>query len=150
VNVLIATDGSEAAVEAARSSLALLGGDAQVTIVTVVPPEEDPMSMAGGFEGPLFTPEETRDMHQHDLERGEAAVAATERVVGVHAVHQVVSARDTGNAICEEAIRRSADVIVMGDSEKGWFRRLLEGSALQHVLHHAPCPVLVVPHHHGD
>ena len=121
-----------------------------MTIVTVVPPEEDPMSMAGGFEGPLFTPEETRDMHQHDLERGEAAVAATERVVGVHAVHQVVSARDTGNAICEEAIRRSADVIVMGDSEKGWFRRLLEGSALQHVLHHAPCPVLVVPHHHGD
>jgi nucleotide-binding universal stress UspA family protein len=150
VNVLIATDGSEAAIDAARSSLALLGGDAKVTIVTVVPPEEDPMSMAGGFEGPLFTPEETREMHQHDLERGEAAIAATERVVGTDTVHQVVSASDTGNAICEEAIRRQADVIVMGDSEKGWFRRLLEGSALQHVLHHAPCPVLVVPHSPKD
>jgi K+-sensing histidine kinase KdpD len=61
-----------------------------------------------------------------------------------------VEARDTATAICEEAVRHHADVIVMGESEKGWFRRLLEGSAMQQVVRHAPCPVLVVPHHRPD
>jgi nucleotide-binding universal stress UspA family protein len=150
VNVLIATDGSDAAVEAARSGTALFGGDHRVTLLTVVPREEDPMEMAGGFEGPLFTPEETHEMHEHDLERGDDAIARTERAVDTDVTRDVVAAGDTGNAICEEARRIGADVIVMGDSEKGWFRRLLEGSALNHVIHHAPCPVLVVPHHHTD
>ena len=148
--MLIATDGSDAAIEAARSGLPLFGGEVHVTLVTVVPPEEDPMAMAGGFEGPLFTPQETREMHQHDLQRGEAAIARTEEVVGATTTHDVVSASDTANAICEEAIRQRADVIVMGESEKGWFRRLLEGSAMQQVVRHAPCPVLVVPHRHAD
>jgi nucleotide-binding universal stress UspA family protein len=151
VNVLIATDGSDVAIEAARSGLTLFGGDVNITLVTVVPPEEDPMAMAGGFEGPLFTPQETREMHQHDLERGELAIERTERVVGTTTVHDVVSAGDTAYAICAEAIRHHADVIVMGDSEKGWFRRLLEGSEMDHVVRHAPCPVLVVPRRHrGD
>ena len=150
MNVLIATDGSDAAIEAARSGVSLLGGDARVTLMTVVPPEEDPMEMAGGFEGPLFTPTETREMHQHDLERGQRAIERTERVVGTSVEHDVVSARDTAAAICDEAIRHHADVIVMGESEKGWFRRLLEGSAMQQVVRHAPCPVLVVPSHHED
>jgi hypothetical protein len=56
VNVLIATDGSDAAIEAARSGLSLLGGDACITLLTGGPPEEDPMAMAGGFERPLYTP----------------------------------------------------------------------------------------------
>ena len=146
--MLIATDGSDGAIEAARSGVSLLGGDSRVTMVTVVPPEEDPMAMAGGFEGPLFTPTETRQMHRVDLERGERAIERTERVVGTGAVHDVVSARDTATAICEEARRHHADVIVMGESEKGWFRRLLEGSAMQQVVRHAPCPVLVVPSRH--
>jgi nucleotide-binding universal stress UspA family protein len=89
-------------------------------------------------------------MHRHDLERGERAIERTERVVGGPATHDVVSAGRTADAICDEALRHRADVIVMGESEKGWFRRLLEGSAMQQVVRHAPCPVLVVPHHHPD
>jgi len=147
VNVLIATDGSDAAIEAARSGVRLFGEDAKVTLLTVIPPEEHPMAMAGGFEGPVFSPQETREMHQHDLERGARAIERTEQVVGCPAVHDVVPARDTAHAICEEAVRHHADVIVMGESEKGWFRRLLEGSAMQQVVRNAPCPVLVVPHH---
>jgi nucleotide-binding universal stress UspA family protein len=148
MNVLIATDGSEAAIEAARSGLPLFGSSANVTLLTVVPPEEDPMAMAGGFEGPLFTPEETHEMHEQQLSQGERAIDRTERVVGTTAEHDLVSAGDTGDAICQEAIRRKADVIVMGESDKGWFRRLLAGSAMEYVVRHAPCPVLVVPHPH--
>jgi nucleotide-binding universal stress UspA family protein len=149
MNVLIATDGSEAAIEAARSGLPLFGSAVDVTLLTVVPPEEDPMAMAGGFEGPLFTPEETREMHEQEVSRGERAIDRTERVVvGTKVEHEVVSAGDVGDAICQEAVRRKADVIVMGESDKGWFRRLLAGSAMEYVVRHAPCPVLVVPHPH--
>jgi nucleotide-binding universal stress UspA family protein len=150
VNVLIATDGSDADIDAARSGLSLFGDGANVTLLTVVPPEEDPMAMAGGFEGPVFTPKESIELHRHDVERGEQAIERTEQVVGTPAVHDVVSAPDVATAICEEAARHHADVIVMGESEKGWFRRLLEGSAMQQVVRHAPCPVLVVPHRHPD
>jgi nucleotide-binding universal stress UspA family protein len=120
-----------------------------VTLLNVIPPEEHPMAMAGGFEGPVFTPQETHAMHQHDRERGERAIERTEQVVGCAGVHEVVPARDVATAICEEAHRLGVDVIVMGESEKGWFRRLLEGSAMQQVVRTAPCPVLVVPHHPG-
>jgi nucleotide-binding universal stress UspA family protein len=146
MNVLIATDGSEAAIEAARSGLPLFGTSVDVTILTVVPPEEDPMAMAGGFEGPLFTPEETREMHEQQVSRGERAIDRTAEVMATTAAHELVAAGDVGEAICQEAIRLGADVIVMGETDKGWFRRLLAGSAMEYVVKHARCPVLVVPH----
>ena len=146
MQVVIATDGSAAALDAARTSLGLLAGSHRITLVTVVPPEEDPMAMAGGFEGPLFTPEETKEIHERQVAEGEDAIDRTEAVLGEPAEHRVVAASDVGEAVCATATELHADVIVMGESDKGWFRRLLEGSAMQHVVRHAPCPVLVVPH----
>lgn len=148
MQVVIATDGSPAALDAARTALRLVAGTPTVTLVTVVPPEEDPMAMAGGFEGPLFTPEETKEIHERQVAEGEAAIDRTEEALGEPAEHRIVSGTDVGEAVVEVAVELRADVIVMGESDKGWFRRLLEGSAMQHVVRHAPCPVLVVPH--GD
>ena len=34
--------------------------------------------------------------------------------------------------------------------DKGWFQRLLHGSVMEYVVHHSPCPVLVVRHAHSD
>ena len=42
MNVLIATDGSDPAIDAARSALPLFAADAKVTLVTVVPPAIGP------------------------------------------------------------------------------------------------------------
>lgn len=147
MKVIVATDGSDAALDAARSALQLLKGDLEFTLVHVVPLEEDPMAMAGGFEGPLFTPAEVKQIHEQQVAHGEAVISRTEEVLGIPAAHLVISAADVGEAICQTAEERGADVIVMGESDKGWFRRLLEGSAMQHVARHARCPVMVVPHH---
>ena len=54
----------------------------------------------------------------------------------------------TGAAIVEIAAEMSAEVIVIGASGKGFFRRLLSGSVSDYVVHHAHCPVLVVRHDH--
>ena len=148
MNVLIATDGSPFAIEAAHSALPLFGPDAHVTLVTVVPPEEDPLAMAGGFEGPLMTEEEAHEARERDLAAGRDAVARTGDAVGPAADRQVVTGSDVADTICQYAAEHQADVVVMGESDKGWFRRALEGSVMQQVLRHSPCPVLIIPHPH--
>ncbi|MBZ0156601.1 MAG: universal stress protein [Alphaproteobacteria bacterium] len=48
-------------------------------------------------------------------------------------------------AIVDEAVRRQADVIVMGRRGMTGLRKMLMGSVTARVVGHAPCKVLVVP-----
>lgn len=47
------------------------------------------------------------------------------------------------HALIEHA--RGADMLVVGSRGHGGFTGLLLGSVSQHVAHHAPCPVVIVP-----
>lgn len=47
MNILVATDGSESAIDAARRAMDLLRPGAHVVLVAVIPEYEDPMSDAG-------------------------------------------------------------------------------------------------------
>ena len=57
IKIIMATDGSEAAIDAARRSMDLLRPHAHVAVVMVIPEHEDPMEDAGGIEGPVITDE---------------------------------------------------------------------------------------------
>src|ERR1039457_3973259 len=52
MNIVVATDGSEAAIGAARQSMDLLRPGARVVLVMVIPEYEDPMEDAGGLKAP--------------------------------------------------------------------------------------------------
>ena len=52
IQVVMATDGSEAAIDAARRSMDLLRPDAHVAVVMVIPEYEDPQEDAGGSKAP--------------------------------------------------------------------------------------------------
>jgi nucleotide-binding universal stress UspA family protein len=145
VRALIATDGSLASVEAARRAGELLRGDAEFVVATVVGPVEGPEADAGGFEGPLLSPDEARDLQRAAVVEAHAALAATAQVLGPAPVAQRIAEGAAGPAICSLATEIHADVIVVGNSGKGPLARALLGSVSSYVVHHCGRPVLVVP-----
>lgn len=52
---------------------------------------------------------------------------------------------DAGTEICKEANERNATVIVMGCRGIGAIKSAVLGSVSYSVVHHAPCPVTIVP-----
>ena len=55
-----------------------------------------------------------------------------------------VEAGDAGPMLVWVAEQVGVDAIVVGSHGKGRLKRLVLGSVSEHVVHHAPCPVLVV------
>ena len=58
-------------------------------------------------------------------------------------VHRVLVNDSPAFALLQAA--KGADLIVVGSRGRGGFAGLLLGSVSQQVVHHAPCPVVVIP-----
>ena len=147
MNILVATDGSKSAMNAARRSMDLLRAPGHVVVITVIPEHEDPMSDAGGIEGPTISYEQAEKDWKKSRAEGKAALDRTLSVLGTEAdVRLVPDDGRTGAAIDRVANEISADVLVVGASSKSWLSRLLGGSVSDYVAHHAPCPVMLIRH----
>ena len=149
MKVLVATDGSDAALDAAKRALDLLRAGAEIALVTIIPGYEDPMETAGGIEGPDATEEEAAQDYEHAVEEGRAALDRTSAALQADTDVRLVPAEDDpGHALVKLADDERADLIVIGAGDKGFFKRLFSGSTSDYVVHHAPCPVLVIRHDH--
>jgi nucleotide-binding universal stress UspA family protein len=146
MKALIATDGTPHAIEAAHRAVGLLRPDLAIEIVRVIPAEEDPNDTAGGFEGPVITLEEAEERHHLDEAQAHADLEWTLAAAGEPATITVLEGDDPGRAICDLAAARGIDVLVVGASDKGWFRRIISGSVMEYAAHHAPCPLLIIRH----
>jgi nucleotide-binding universal stress UspA family protein len=147
--VLIATDGSDASQHAAAHAVAVLPRDAEVSLVTIIDPLEDPMADAGGFEGPVIDDDEAAGRHREAIVEAEGSLAATARAVGPAPIPQRViehHGEGVGARICELAAEEHAAVVVVGSNGRSAIVDAILGSVTGYVLHHAPCPVLVVRH----
>jgi len=60
------------------------------------------------------------------------------------AVQVSIYSQEPGHAICQTAKCWNADLIVMGRRGRRGLTEVLMGSISNYVLHHAPCPVLIV------
>jgi nucleotide-binding universal stress UspA family protein len=143
--VLVATDGSDLAMDAARRGVELLGGDgASVTVLTVVPSTSLIASGAGAPLGGMPADPDLLGRERTALDdQAKAAVDATVAVLSGSATRRVEHG-DPGTVICEVAAEKGVDAVVVGSHGSGFLKRVLLGSVRHHVLHHAPCPVLVV------
>jgi nucleotide-binding universal stress UspA family protein len=144
MRLLLASDGSEAAISAARRAVALWP-EAEPVLVSVSPPPLDPEETAGGIEGPVIDPEEAELDRRESRVEADGALAATAIALGRSPVPgQFPLEGDPGPTIASAAEDLLVDVVVVGQSEKSLIERAVLGSVSTSLIRNAPCPVLVV------
>lgn len=138
-HLLIAVDGSASSHHAANQGFGLARQtNSKVTLVFVL--ESPPVIPVGPLSGYVMTsPPRT----EADLERARAELKTLAHDSGVP-VDTRVELGAPADVICEVADRLNVDLIVIGARGLSAGTRWLMGSVSDRVVHHAPCPVLVV------
>jgi nucleotide-binding universal stress UspA family protein len=143
VHVLVATDGSQQSLAAAHRASELLRAADHVTLLSVV--TEIPGDDAGGFEGSVYTPEEQEKLWAAELAEAGEELARTARALSASGqIDKRIEVGDVANTVCHVAEELGVDVIVVGSHGRTGLERIFLGSVSEHVVRHAPCPVLVV------
>ncbi len=144
--LLLCADGSHHSNLALRAGLALIAPDGPVVVVTVVH-EPDPMLVTGtGFAGGVISPEAYDAQLQAAKEDGQALARSVAAEVGIPDAKIMVLAGEAGSQICLYAEEVNARAVVLGTRGHGGLRRALLGSVSDHVVRHAPCPVVITSH----
>jgi nucleotide-binding universal stress UspA family protein len=134
--LLLATDLSEASEAATDEAFELAKRlEASLLVVSVIDPGS--LLLPGGrFRARVDQVRERRELQAQALvERG--------RTDGVE-VSFLVWTGDPGDLIVEAAEAEHVDMVLVGSHGRGAVGRFFLGSVSEHVVRHAPCPVLVV------
>jgi nucleotide-binding universal stress UspA family protein len=142
-NVLVAVDGSETSLDAARAGLALLADDTPVVIVTVVETSDPTLVTGSGMAGGVMSADELDVLDEARVTDGEAALAAATASLNRRDAEALVVRGDAGAALCDLARDRDASAIVMGSRGRGGIKRALLGSVSDYVVRNAHCPVII-------
>lgn len=145
MHVIVATDGSQQSLRAARHLKSFADPEkiTDISVFAVIRP-----LAAVAFADDL-SPTERR---KADLRAGgfrKAATSSVETVAGVFdgwgpKVHKRVRSGSPANEIIKAAGQLGAGLIVVASGGRGISDTVLVGSTAQRVQHYAPCPVLVV------
>ena len=139
-NILVAVDGSKPSVDAAHFAMGLAEQtSAKLTFLFVIEtPQVIPVGPLSGY----VTTSAARS--QEDVKKAEAIV---ELIAKERPTLQVTTRVELGQpveVICELAKTLASDLVVVGARGHNAAQRFLLGSVSDRVVHHAPCPVLVV------
>lgn len=140
--VMLATDGSPTAEKAMATAIDLalrLNTDLVIVSVWDIPYVA---YSAMGF-APVSTNADLAKLEEHEAAKATAEAAARAEEAGVETRVSVLRGFPV-EAICEAAQRFAPQFLVIGSHGWGTVKRALFGSVSTGVLHHAPCPVLVV------
>ena len=137
--ILVATDGSQASLEAAR----LADRYAEKGLVE----EIHLVSVGTDFaDGKLqVTVASFDDLNSFQLEQGQKILDETAKEL-THAAKVVKKSLlgHTATVICDYAEQNKCDMIIMGSKGNGQIKGLLLGSVSTRVLHYAKVPVVIV------
>ena len=145
--LIVATDGSDLAVQAAVAGLSLMKQAETVLVVTAVD-HVDPMDDATGHAGPTMTYEQAEASNRQAKTEGQAVADATAKALldlgyGPGQVETLVTEGDAGPALCRVAADVGASALIIGSRGRGGFKRAFLGSVSYYVVRNAPCPVVV-------
>jgi nucleotide-binding universal stress UspA family protein len=141
--VIVCVDGSDVALDAARTGLALLRPADRVLIVTVVEPSDPTLVIGTGLAGGVMSGQEFREIEDALTAVGGNTVGAAAAALDIDGAETLVLRGDPARSLCDLAVECSARAIVMGSRGRGGIKRALLGSVSDHVLRNAPCPVVI-------
>lgn len=147
MKVLIAVDETKESHDAVDFARDILPGDADVIVLNVARYAVTAAGTMGTFvmgtygDAMLTSETQERLSAQAEAEATRTVEEASERLGSAET--RVVHG-DVGPTICEVAAEEGIDLVVLGTHDRGRFARLWFGSVSDHVMHNAPCPVLVV------
>ena len=139
--ILVPTDGSEDALEAASYAAALARQfGARVTLLHVVEVPQIPLPIVS------FSPEQRERVRQELRKAGEAILAMTRKPLHEAGIQAEVELHEgkAPEVIAEVGAQGVYDLIVMGRHGTTPAARLLIGSVSEKVSRVAPCPVLII------
>jgi nucleotide-binding universal stress UspA family protein len=135
--ILLAVDGSEHALHAARTAAELARTMKPSEFRIVVSYDTIPLY--------LGEPNLQFAIDSRKLDAEEILNLAIKEVGNIPCeIHTEIIEGDAAEAIIDVAVTRASDIIVMGSRGLGRLAGLLLGSTSQKVVAHAPCPVLIV------
>jgi nucleotide-binding universal stress UspA family protein len=141
--IVVGVDGSEASMEALRFAFdegRRRGAEVKVVKAWEVPP----LAYGAGWSVPVHA-EDYEKVAETEFQKIIEDVAETSAGV---TVTPVLCEGQAASVLCAQAA--DADLLVVGSRGLGGFRGLLLGSVSQECAHHAPCPVVIIPHERGE
>jgi nucleotide-binding universal stress UspA family protein len=144
LRVLIATDGSDVALAAARRATELFRGAEFVVFAAARDPDVAVLASPGALMATPIVTGADDSIRRALVQEAHDAVTHTMSVMADASLTEAIEAGEPGEEICRAATTQAADVIVVGSHGVGGIRRALLGSVSDHVVRFAPCPVLVV------
>ena len=151
--ILIAFDGSNAAIEAVEHAAGLVGDDREAIILTVWEPGLLTAAVApipGGLGAPVPPPdvEQVRDLDRSEEQHADRIAAEGVAIASKHGLKATSKvARDVASVastILEVAEQHDSAAIVIGSKRHSAIASMLLGSTTEAVLHKTSRPLVVI------
>lgn len=142
--VAVALDGSDHADHALDLAISLARHyAASLLVVSVVPPLP---TVSYSAVAPPAIPEDLTPFHEELLTRAKKKAEDS----GVRDVVTVLLEGHVSDTLVTYFKHHPTDLLVMGSRGLSASTRLFLGSVSDFVVHHTPCPILIVPHHEAS
>lgn len=144
--LLLATDGSDLAISALAAGLRLIDQPRELLLVTAVATVDPSIVVGAGHAGPVMGVADKQELIAERDREAQRSLVETLTHLNLEAtqVSTAILRGDPGVEICARAESDDIDLIILGTSGTGGLKRALLGSTSDHVVRHAPCPVMTV------
>ncbi|MEN8113171.1 MAG: universal stress protein [Actinomycetota bacterium] len=139
--IVVGVDGSDQSIDATRVAADLARArSAKLLIVTVVRPPEGWWGIVGSPPTAEALGDSLSDAQRDVLDR---VLRSTDLSDVEYETQEEIG--EPSSRLIDVCTRVDADILVVGRRGAGLLRRMVVGSVANHVVHEAPCPVMVVP-----